>query len=95
MPVVTNVDADTVTTGEEARDALVRQVSMPVCWEESVRLLIEEGATSFVEVGPGRVLTGLLRQIERSVHASNIEDEKSLQTTLEKLEQAQAESAEA
>lgn len=95
MPVVTNVDADTVTTGEEARDALVRQVSMPVCWEESVRLLVEEGATSFVEVGPGRVLTGLLRQIERSVHASNVEDEKSLQTTLEKLEQAQAESAEA
>lgn len=95
MPVVTNVDADTITTGEEARDALVRQVSMPVRWEESVRLLVEEGATSFVEVGPGRVLTGLLRQIERSVHASNVEDEKSLQTTLEKLEQARAESAEA
>lgn len=95
MPVVTNVDADTIATGEEARDALIRQVSMPVRWEESVRLLIEEGVTSFVEVGPGRVLTGLLRQIERSVHALNVEDEKSLQTTLEKLEQARAESAEA
>lgn len=95
VPVVTNVDADTIATGEEARDALIRQVSMPVRWEESVRLLIEEGVTSFVEVGPGRVLTGLLRQIERSVHALNVEDEKSLQTTLEKLEQARAESAEA
>jgi [acyl-carrier-protein] S-malonyltransferase len=95
VPLVTNVDADTISTGDEARDALIRQVSMPVRWEESVRLLIEEGATTFVEVGPGRVLTGLLRQIERSVHALNVEDEKSLQTTLEKIKQARAESAEA
>lgn len=89
VPLVTNVDADSISTGDEAREALVRQVTMPVRWEESVRLLIEDGATSFVEVGPGRVLTGLLRQIERSVHALNVEDEKSLETTLEKLVQAQ------
>jgi len=69
-------------------------VTMPVRWEESARLLIEEDVTSFVEVGPGRVLTGLLRQIERSVHALNVEDEKSLETTIEKLAQAQEESAE-
>lgn len=87
MPLVTNVDADTVTTGDEARDALIRQVSNPVRWEESVQALIEEGATTFVEVGPGRVLTGLLRQIERSVQALNVEDEKSLNTALEKLAQ--------
>src|SRR5215471_18579506 len=54
--LVTNVDADTETTGAEAKDALVRQVSMPVRWEESVRLLIDEGVNTFVEVGPGRVL---------------------------------------
>src|SRR5499427_5056369 len=72
VPLVTNVDADTETTGAEAKDALVRQVSMPVRWEESVRLLIDEGVNTFVEVGPGRVLTGLLRQIERSVAALNI-----------------------
>jgi len=94
VPLVTNVDADSISTGEEARQALVRQVTMPVRWEESARLLIEEGVTSFVEVGPGRVLTGLLRQIERSVHALNVEDEKSLETTIEKLAQAQEESAE-
>ena len=85
VPLVTNVDADSVSTGEEAREALIRQVTMPVRWEESMRQLMEEGVTSFVEVGPGRVLTGLLRQIERSVLALNVEDEKSLEGTVEKL----------
>ncbi|HVO56366.1 MAG TPA: ACP S-malonyltransferase [Dongiaceae bacterium] len=92
-PLVTNVDADTETLGSEARDALVRQVSMPVRWEESVRSLIDEGVNTFVEVGPGRVLTGLLRQIERSVAALNIEDEKSLGTTLEKIAGAKSDTA--
>lgn len=87
VPLVTTVDADTVTSGEEAREALIRQVSLPVRWEESVRLLVEEGVTTFVEVGPGKVLTGLLRQIERSVQALNVEDEKSLKATLEKIAQ--------
>jgi [acyl-carrier-protein] S-malonyltransferase len=92
-PLVTNVDADTETKGSEARDALVRQVSMPVRWEESVRTLIEEGVNTFVEVGPGRVLTGLLRQIERSVAALNIEDEKSLAMTLDKIAGAKSDAA--
>src|SRR5499425_1903279 len=54
VPLVTNVDADTTLSGEEARSALVRQVSMPVRWEESMRLLLDEGVNTFVEVGPGR-----------------------------------------
>ncbi len=87
VPLVCNVDADTIETGEQAREALIRQVSLPVRWEESVRLLIEEGVTTFVEVGPGRALTGILRQIERSVQALNVEDEKSLIAALEKLAQ--------
>jgi [acyl-carrier-protein] S-malonyltransferase len=91
FPLVTNVD--TIEKGEEARNALIRQVSMPVRWEESVRLMIDEGVNTFVEVGPGRVLTGLLRQIERSVAALNIEDEKSLATTLEKIAAAKADAA--
>ena len=74
VPLVTNVDADTETSGEEARDALIRQVSSPVRWEESVRLLIDEGVNTFVEIGPGRVLSGLLRQIECSVATLNVED---------------------
>jgi [acyl-carrier-protein] S-malonyltransferase len=74
---------------------LVRQVTLPVRWEESVRVMVEEGVNTFVEVGPGRVLAGLLRQIDRSVHVFNVEDEKSLHLTLEKLAQAQTEAAEA
>jgi [acyl-carrier-protein] S-malonyltransferase len=94
IPLVTNVDASVITSGDEARDALVRQVSLPVRWEESVRELIEQGVNIFVEAGPGRVLSGILRQIDRSVHVVNVEDEKSLTTALEKLAQAQAETAE-
>jgi [acyl-carrier-protein] S-malonyltransferase len=93
VPLVTNVDADTIETGEQAREALVRQVSTAVRWEESVRLLIEEGVNTFVEVGPGKVLSGLLRQIERSVATLNVEDEKSLQKTVEKIAGARSDAA--
>jgi len=93
VPVVTNVDADTIETGDEARDALIRQVSMPVRWEESMRLLLDEGVTTFIEVGPGRVLTGLMRQIERSVTTLNVEDEKSLLATLERIAAAKSDAA--
>src|SRR6202162_6271071 len=93
VPLVTNVDADTIETGEQARDALVRQVTAAVHWEESVRLLIEEGVNTFVEVGPGKVLTGLLRQIERSVSTLNVEDETSLLKTVEKIAGARSDAA--
>jgi [acyl-carrier-protein] S-malonyltransferase len=93
VPLVTNVDADTIETGEQAREALVRQVTAAVHWEESVRLLIEEGVNTFVEVGPGKVLTGLLRQIERSVATLNVEDEKSLLKTVEKIAGARSDAA--
>jgi [acyl-carrier-protein] S-malonyltransferase len=94
IPLVNNADAEIITDGDEAREGLIRQVTLPVRWEESIRELIDQGVNTFVEVGPGRVLTGLLRQIERSVHVFNVEDEKSLRVTLEKLSQAQTESAE-
>jgi [acyl-carrier-protein] S-malonyltransferase len=93
VPLVTNVDADTISTGDEAREALIRQVTLPVRWEESIRLLIDEGVTTFIEVGPGKVLTGLLRQIERSVHALNVEDEKSLAMTLDKITGSKSDAA--
>jgi [acyl-carrier-protein] S-malonyltransferase len=91
IPLITNVDAQAITTGEEARDALIRQVTAPVRWLDSVREMIESGVTVFVEVGPGKVLTGLLRQIDRSVRVFNVEDSASLQATMEKLAQARAE----
>jgi [acyl-carrier-protein] S-malonyltransferase len=95
VPLVNNADAELTSDGDEAREGLIRQVTLPVRWEESVRELIDQGVNTFVEVGPGRVLTGLLRQIDRSIHVFNVEDEKSLRGTLEKLAQAQSESAEA
>ena len=95
IPLVTNVDAGIITTGAEAREALIRQVTLPVRWEESIRELIEQGATTFVEVGPGRVLSGLLRQIDRSVHSLNVEDQKSLQLALDRLAQIRGEQSEA
>ena len=93
VPLVTNVDADSIRQGEEARSALIRQVTMPVRWEESMRMLLDEGVNTFVEVGPGRVLTGLMRQIERSVAALNVEDEKSLAATLDKITAAKSDAA--
>jgi [acyl-carrier-protein] S-malonyltransferase len=93
IPLVTNVDADSVRKGDEARQALVRQVSMPVRWEESMRMLLDEGVGTFIEVGPGRVLTGIMRQIERSVTTLNVEDEKSLAATIEKIVAAKIDAA--
>ena len=79
VPLVTNADARIVRTGAEARASLVRQVSAPVRWSESVRLLAEdEGVDTFVEVGPGKVLSGLLRQIAPGARAANVEDAASL-----------------
>src|ERR1700722_11230840 len=65
FPLVTNVDAEAIITGDEARDALIRQVTSPVRWLDSIHEMIEAGVNVFVEVGPGKVLTGLLRQIDR------------------------------
>ena len=78
VPLVTNVDAAITVKSAEARDALVRQVSSPVRWLESVELLISEGVDTFLEVGPGKVLTGLMRQISREVKCFNVEDVTSL-----------------
>lgn len=64
-PVYVNVDASPVTEAAAAREALVRQVSRPVLWEESVRRMIDDGVSLFVEVGPGRVLSGLLARIDK------------------------------
>jgi len=72
-PVYVNVDAEPVVTAAAARDGLVRQVSRPVRWEESVRRMIADGATLFVEIGPGKVLTGLIGRIDKSVQRVNIE----------------------
>jgi [acyl-carrier-protein] S-malonyltransferase len=80
VPLVTNVDASVIEKAAAARDSLVRQVSSPVRWMESIELLIKEGVDNIVEVGPGKVLTGLMRQISREVKCFNVEDTASLKT---------------
>src|SRR5207302_9555679 len=84
-PVVTNVGAKAVTAGNEARDALVRQVSQTVRWLESVEFLIGHGVQSFIEIGPGKVLSGLLRQIDGSVSYVNVEHAVSLRDAREEI----------
>src|SRR6202789_1068286 len=95
VPLITNVDAEAISTGDEARESLIRQVTSPVRWLDSIHEMIEAGVNVFVEVGPGKVLTGLLRQIDRGVRVFNVEDSASLKTTLEKIAQARTETREA
>jgi [acyl-carrier-protein] S-malonyltransferase len=85
VPLVSNVDARPIGTGQEARRALVRQVTSSVRWVESVELLIREGAEGFLEIGPGKVLSGLLRGIRREARAYNVEDGASLAAAREAL----------
>jgi [acyl-carrier-protein] S-malonyltransferase len=84
-PVVCNVDGELITSGAASRQALIRQVTGTVRWEPSVRLLIEAGVGLFIEVGPGKVLWGLMRQIDRSKTCATVGDEASLQKTLEQI----------
>ena len=82
VPVMCNVDAALVTTAEQAREALIRQVTSAVHWDKSMRALAALGVQNFVEIGPGKVLCGLMRQIDRSLICLNVEDEGSLQKTV-------------
>jgi [acyl-carrier-protein] S-malonyltransferase len=87
-PVACNVNAELVTDDLRARDTLVRQVTGAVKWEQCVRLLIAQGVETFIEVGPGKVLWGLMRQIDRSKTAFAVGDDASLTKTLESLAKA-------
>jgi [acyl-carrier-protein] S-malonyltransferase len=85
VPLATNVDADLLSEGARVADALVRQVTAPVRWEEVVTRLIKEGVEIFVEVGPGKILSGLIRRIAPEVQVLNVEDRDSLEATVNAL----------
>ena len=89
FPVVNNVDAAIVTGGSQSRDALIRQISAPVRWTESMTKMFAEGVETFVEIGPGKVLIGLVKAIAkdagRDVKLFNVEDQASLRATVESL----------
>ena len=74
VPLISNVDAIAITRAVDARDSLIRQVSSPVRWLQSMNFLLEAGVNSFVELGPGKVLSGLLRRIDREARCLNVEE---------------------
>lgn len=73
VPIYVNVDAVRVDSGDAARDALIRQVSRPVRWQQSVEKMLADGVTLFVEIGPGKVLTNLVKRIAKDVERVNVE----------------------
>ncbi len=87
FPLVNNAEARQLTSGREISGSLSRQVCSPVRWTESVQWLMGQGVKLFVEVGPGRVLSGLIRQVDKSLKLSNVEDEKSLNESLNLISQ--------
>lgn len=86
IPVVTNSDAQMVVEAADAENALIRQVSSPVRWSESVLALHQAGADVFVEIGPGKVLAGLIRRIVREARVFNISDAASLDAAIAELQ---------
>lgn len=87
FPIVANVTADFALESKTIADNLIAQVKNPVLWEESINRLYEAGARVFIEVGPGKVLTGLIKKTLKDILLLNVEDETSLRTTLAKLQE--------
>ncbi len=85
FPIIENVTAEANTIGERVKTALTEQVSKPVRWSQTVENLINRGVETFIEVGAGKVLSGLVRQINRDVRCLNIENSESLKATKENL----------
>ncbi|NCU16245.1 ACP S-malonyltransferase [Pallidibacillus pasinlerensis] len=85
IPVISNVTAEPVTDADQIKDLLIKQLYSPVRWEDSIKTMIDLGVDTFIEIGPGKVLTGLVRKIDRKVKTYNIFDEDSLNKTVEQL----------
>ncbi len=88
VPIVNNADAMFLTNSEKIKSSLIKQLNMPLLWEDSVRKIIETGIDTFIEVGPGKVLSGLLKRIEPSLKLLNVEDVESLNKTVRELRAA-------
>ncbi len=86
IPVITNVTADYVPSKDDIKPLLIKQVSNSVRWEDSIRRMLTDGVDKFVEVGPGKALSGFIKKITKEADVFNVEDMKSLEKTLEGLE---------
>lgn len=82
IPVVTNVTGKIIESEADIKDLLVKQVSTSVLWEDCVRTLIEKGVDTFIEIGPGKVLSGFIKKIDKEVRILNVEDKASLDNTI-------------
>lgn len=85
IPVVVNVTAKSITNKDEVKSTLVNQVSNSVLWENCVKNMLEQGVDTFVEIGPGKVLSGFIKKINKDVKVLNVENLDSLNATLEEL----------
>ncbi len=87
VPVLTNVTGDYVNDVSEIKELLKKQVMSSVMWEDTIRNMINDGVDTFIEIGPGKVLSGFVKKIDRKVNILNVEDLKSLNKTIEALKQ--------
>jgi len=85
IPVISNVTADYIASKEKIKELLVQQVSSPVKWEDSVRRMISDGVDTFIEIGPGKALSGFIKKINKDVKVLNVEDMESLNNTLAEM----------
>ncbi len=85
IPIVNNADAKYIRAAAELKPSLIKQISSPLYWEDSITLMTKDGFDAFIEIGPGRVLTGLVKRIARDAKVMNIEDLKTMQETLTAL----------
>ncbi|WP_409305387.1 ACP S-malonyltransferase [Peribacillus sp. SCS-155] len=85
VPVIANVDAKPVQSPEEIKEKLIKQLYSPVLWEDTVKTLLSLGVDTFIEVGPGKVLSGLIKKIERSAKVYAVSDEDSLLKTVQEI----------
>lgn len=85
IPIITNVTADYVTDKEEIKDLLRLQIMSPVKWEDTIKKMIEDGIETFIEIGPGKALSGFVKKVDRKKTIVNVEDIKSLEKMLEKI----------
>jgi [acyl-carrier-protein] S-malonyltransferase len=88
IPVVANVTAEPMNKASEMKEKLIEQLYSPVLWEDSVEKMIELGVDTFIEIGPGKVLSGLIKKVNRSVTTYSISDEQSCQAVIEALKEA-------
>ena len=87
VPIITNVNAEYISDKSEIKDLLIKQVSNSVLWEDSIRRMIADGVDTFIEIGPGKTLSGFMKKIDKEMRVFNVEDIASLEKTLECLSQ--------